>query len=460
MNTNDKVMYLESAVKKCVRDMAISRDRLLSDAIRKKTNILVSKDVEKIQKFKLKDRTYIVIPVSHYENIIDLNSYEEYKYISNLIKLTLSADEYQDEDKRTEAQYIDDALKTLSKYSFQELNIKKQIEYNEFKEPVNIKGSYFDKKIFTVEEKEQEKEHQENKDKGEPENKSEPKGESEVGCNLSDVKNEVKNEKQQQQEIKHKAQYASQKLDKQQMKIVEDLENSAFNNGGRKLISLDEKKKLTKQANEIIKSLKGYKGKTKRMNPSKRINSKAICSDNTEKIYVGKSLTDGKFIDMNIVCELSGSMSGSPIQNAVKIIYLFNKIAQAGYLEGHIILTKSNNVFEVKMPVADEVIDKINYTSYAEGIAEGMDKHTNILRNKNVIVITDSDICEKPIPDDFWDKHRINAIGMYINESVKNEELVGYDKNMYRWFKKVIIRNSFDDAINKIIHLGLKASKG
>ena len=53
----------------------------------------------------------------------------------------------------------------------------------------------------------------------------------------------------------------------------------------------------------------------------------------------------------------------------------------------------------------------------------------------------------------------MNCIGVYVNESVKSENLPGYDKNMSRWFKKTIIRNSFEDMVQKLIQIGLKATK-
>ena len=73
--------------------------------------------------------------------------------------------------------------------------------------------------------------------------------------------------------------------------------------------------------------------------------------------------------------------------------------------------------------------------------------------------MTDGDLVEEPIPEKFWDKGRMTCVGMYINESVKAEELPGYDKGMSRWFPRTIIRNSFEEAVNKMIALGLRASK-
>ena len=148
----------------------------------------------------------------------------------------------------------------------------------------------------------------------------------------------------------------------------------------------------------------------------------------------------------------------SPIKNAVKTMYIFNKLAQQGLVEGNIILSEGSEYKVLKMPVHDDVILAIGGTGGSEGLNKTITSNIDILKNRNLIVITDGDIVDEPLNPTYWDKNRINCIGMYVNEEIKTEDLPGYDKNLLRWFPKKIIRNSFDEMVQKLIQIGLKAS--
>ena len=149
----------------------------------------------------------------------------------------------------------------------------------------------------------------------------------------------------------------------------------------------------------------------------------------------------------------------SPIENAVKMAFIFNELAKNGLLEGNVILSEGSEYKVLKLPVHDDVIMAIGGTGGSEGLSKSIEANKNILKNKNLIVITDGNIVDEPLERIFWEKNKINAIGVYINEEIKTEDLPGYDKNLLRWFPKKIVRNNFDEMVQKLIQLGLRASK-
>ena len=467
LTDTEKVEYVEDILRDSLRDMALTRDDIFAKAMKDKTVFMVRKGQSKLKKFSSDDKMYISIPETVYDDIKNLDDFEQYKYISELASLTMSADEYKENEKGeviSEAELIDKACKKVENTNGEVLRFKDEIVYDDYGQPEKLKDdkTFFEPKKYIAkdEPKDEDDEAAEEASKNEDEEESTSESTSQKEISTQKVNDDLEQEEQEiekQMEVNYEAQYTSQSITEQDQETLNKIKGSLFQ--AQNIISKKELIELNKTAKDISKSLEGYFGKTKRLNPAKRISNKSICSDISDKIYIGKDYVNGRFIDQNLAIDCSGSMWGKPIKDAIKLCYIFNKIAQDGFLEGNILLSESRKNFLIKMPVHDDVILSLGGTGGGEGLAKNIKVHQEELKGKNLIVVTDGSIVDSPLEKKYWQKHKINAIGVYINESVKAENLPGYDKNLLRWFPKKIVRNSFEEMIQKLIQVGLKASK-
>ena len=471
LNQTEKIQYVEALLREVLRDNAFSRSLLFEEAMTEDTNFLVRGGETKFKKFKSDDRMYICLPETVYEHIKDMSDFEKYHYIDDTANMLMAADEYRelDEDGNTilEAELIDKAVKKVEDYTGDILPIKDEIEYDDYEQPVSLKDDetiFKPKKFSKVKSDGSTEEDEDDKAANESGNEDGEESIQQATVNAIDINDDVEQEKQEQQKImqqQYEAEYTSQSITDEEQKVIDDLKDSTFYYGRyneKTMLSSKDKAELKKYVNDIAKALRGYNGKIKRINPAKRLSSKDICSDISDKIYVGNSYVDGKFIDQNLVIDGSGSMSGKPMYNAMKLCYVFNKLAQEELVEGHIILSESHEYKVLEMPVKDEILDVLGSTGGSEGLYKTIIANKNILQNKNMICISDSSITDEPLSKEFWSKNKINALGVYVNEDVKDNNLQGYDTNMKRWFGKSIVRNNFEDMVQKLIQLGLKAS--
>jgi len=470
----EKVQYVEDILREGLRDLAFSRDEIYSQALQEKTTFMVRSGEEKLKKFSSEEQMYISIPATIYDDIKDMDDFDQYHHILDTAMLTMAAGEYRetDEDGTTilEAELVDKAVKKVEEYTGDVLPIKDEIEYDDYENPVSMKDDkamFEPKKFAKVKADGSEDKDEDDEAAKEAAEYEEGSGTSSSGtCTMQSIQDDIEQEKKENAQIleqQYKAEYTSQSITATEQKVIDDIKSSTFYYGrygdGKSILEPKVKVELNKYVNDIAKALRGYNGKVKRLNPAKRLSAKDICNDISDKIYIGKSYVDGKFIDQNIVVDCSGSMGGDPIRDAIKLCYVFNKLAQEGLLEGSIILTESGERKHLEMPVHDDIINVLGGTGGGEGLTKTLQAYKSVLRGKNVIIMTDGDLVEEPIPDKFWDEGRMNALGVYVNKSVKAEDLPGYDRGMSRWFPKTIIRNDFGEMVQKMIQLGLKASK-
>ncbi len=360
MSDTDKVQYVEDLLREGLRDLAFSRDEIYVESLQENTTFMVRTGEEKMKKFKSGEQMYVSIPASIYEEIKDMNDFDQYHHIMDTAKLTMAAQEYREIDEDgtknvIEAELVDNAVKKIENYTGDTLPIAEEIERNEFDEPIALKDDkeLFETKKYTAvkadgeeEKDDDDKAAEEAKESCESEESSTSTGTVNVQQINDDVDQEKEDLKTVQLEQEYKAEYTSQSITDTEQKTLDDIKKTTFYYGrygdGENIISPREKLELNKYVQDIAKALRGYDGKVKRINPAKRLSSKDICNDISDKIYIGKNYVNGKFIDQNIVVDCSGSMGGDPIKDAIKLCYVFNKLAQEGLLEGHIILTESS----------------------------------------------------------------------------------------------------------------------
>lgn len=211
-------------------------------------------------------------------------------------------------------------------------------------------------------------------------------------------------------------------------------------------------------ANQIAKSFKGRISRLNTVAPSKRLNTKALTSDVSEKIYRNKKGENGKFLNVNLVIDMSGSMGGTPVENALKMVYIFNEIANQGYLEGSVIWSQSNGSCKVDFPMPRDFILRMNAVNNGEGLGKNMEKYKDVLKSSDSnICMTDGNLCDDPILKSMYEKEKIEVIGVYVNKDA--EDLTEYTGSLNRWFTKSIVRRNIDELAEKLIQFSLRRKK-
>ena len=211
--------------------------------------------------------------------------------------------------------------------------------------------------------------------------------------------------------------------------------------------------KLQPKVKQLLKAFQGKGNQVKIVTPTKRMSSKDIATDR-DKCYIRKTGDKGKHINLNFLIDMSGSMGGSPVKNAVKLVYLFNQLAKEGYVKMSVLYSTTNTNYRLDLPATDAEILALNRVQSAEGLAKTIHAHADVIRGVNTICLTDGDIVDEAIDKGFWAKHRSISTGIYVNKSLSS--YTEYTGKLNKWFNHSIVRKSLDELIEWLIRTGLK----
>ena len=210
---------------------------------------------------------------------------------------------------------------------------------------------------------------------------------------------------------------------------------------------------LQPKVKQLLKAFKGTGDQIKKVSPTKRISSKDIACDR-DKCYVKKADSKGKHIKLNFLIDMSGSMGGSPVKNAVRLVYLFNQLAKEGYVTMSVLYSTTSTNYKLDLPATDAEILSLCRTQSAEGLAKTIHAHADTIRGTNTICLTDGDIVDEKIDKMFWAKHKSISTGVYVNKSLSS--YTEYTGKLNKWFNHSVVRKSLDELIEWLIRVGLK----
>lgn len=242
-------------------------------------------------------------------------------------------------------------------------------------------------------------------------------------------------------------------LVEQSLKDVEQFKGISKFHSGKSILTKQDLIKLEPKVKQLLKAFQGVGGQEKLVTPTKRMSSKDIASDR-DKCYIRKTGTKGKHIKMNLLIDMSGSMSGNPVKNAVRLVYLFNQLAKKEYVTMSVLYSTTSSNFKITLPISDAEVLSLCQVQSAEGLAKTIHAHADTIRGVNTICITDGDIVDEPINKLFWAKHRSISTGVYVNPSVKDYR--EYSGKLNKWFNHSVVRKSLDELIEWLIRVGLK----
>ncbi len=153
--------------------------------------------------------------------------------------------------------------------------------------------------------------------------------------------------------------------------------------------------------------------------------------------------------DIFFEIDCSGSMGGFHIMEGKLIITALSMLARRGHVTGHIALSAVTDgpSWEVyKLPVAQEVIDKIQGYAGAEGLEFTLRDNMALLQKADyVFVYTDAQICDRPIDKSFLHRHGVYTWGLYAGNHGS------YLEEMLKYFDKALMRDNAEALVDAML---------
>lgn len=445
----DNIFDTKYQLKMTIRNLIYTSNPVLRQNLLTGTQILHSKQYP-TQVFKLKDTKYIRV------NSNDIERLDEQE-LEDLLKFMLSINDYStqetEEPSTTDEPKLEDILtEAANKYqeeTGEDLTDTTLIEKDEFNNISKTDNVPIKLKKFKLQNEEENSNDEEDVESEENDNMTEELKQTATDTGL--VEDSID-----QQLQKQNTEVTDLKEEKEIEQTLEEVEtynkSNPFNNG-TSILNSEEIKALNHMTHQLLKAFKGHRSKEKTITPKKHINAKSLATDN-DRFYVNKKAPKGKHITFNLLIDMSGSMDGTPMKNAVSLIYLFNRLARLGYVTGHVIYSATGKHHVAPLGISDAEVLGNGKTYGAEGLADTIDKEVDILKNKNLICITDGDIVDRPIDKNFWRKHKIVATGVYVNKQLKDP--LEYSGILDNWFDHSLVRKDLEELIQLLIKIGIK----
>jgi len=154
-----------------------------------------------------------------------------------------------------------------------------------------------------------------------------------------------------------------------------------------------------------------------------------------------------KRVFLEIDC--SGSMSGFHTDEGKVLLSALSMLARQGHIEGHVALSAviGGPRWELyQLPVAQEVINRIEGYAGAEGLEFAMRDNLKLLREADyVFVYTDGQISDNAIDKAYFHQYGVYTWGLYAGD---NEGFLG---SMMKYFDKAILRRSAEALVDAML---------
>ena len=211
--------------------------------------------------------------------------------------------------------------------------------------------------------------------------------------------------------------------------------------------SVDQKlvDKLTPLA---IKALQHKKAKKRSQGKTTRyLNVKNAIHKKYDRLY-NKKVPGRKKRKINVIVDLSGSMSGEPSLHARTIVAIFNELCAKHIINGNLILSAGRRVHLhglAPFPVEHEIIKKLEGFANTEELAQTFKVYEAEMKRADInFVITDGMINDDPIDKATLHSKGIYTIGIYVGNPS--------DAHLDKWFDMGIAKKTLHEAIDHLIY--------
>ena len=202
----------------------------------------------------------------------------------------------------------------------------------------------------------------------------------------------------------------------------------------------------------LYESLVGRIGKKNSQSPAKKLNKRNVASDLSDNIYISNDPVGGKKLNINVIIDTSGSMSGNYIDDAVYILYVFNELARRGVVSGKIMLSANKASGMWDFPMNNSMLQSIAAHNGGEGF-----KHTMAIRWAEMkaadfnIAITDGQLTDGYIDLTAFEAAGIYVTGMYVGRGMDKKNITRYTGGLKEWFSHSIVRPSVEEGVYSIV---------
>lgn len=435
-----KKQLLEDRIRNSVLNLIIERDQsFLRTARARKTNIIVNNREGGLQEFEVDGDRYISFPDSLEDKLSEMLDIDAEGYMDNLLKLsTTSLDS--NEFKTTQ----------------DNIELFEETKRNRYKritgEEIELSDYVYEARASSGDADKDSKENKKDIKEGSPEDSISKI--TERGMSDKDdiyVNSEV--------EITNTRSTREYKFEDTELNPDSKFEINSGNDNrfcsDYIVMTEHRENELKSLSKRIVKSFNGRISKLNTSNPSKKIRCKVLSTDTTEKIYQNKRGENGKHLKVNLIIDMSGSMSGKPVKNAVEMIYIFNELALSKKLTGCVIWSESINRAKSTFPMPRDFIKRMLSTGGSEGLGRNLKHYIKELREADEnICMTDGQLSDDAILTSFYEKEKIRITGVYVNEDAK--DLTEYTGSLNRWFTRSLVRRNMEELTEKLIQLCLR----
>jgi hypothetical protein len=435
---------LEQRIKDSVLNLVIERDQSFLKTSRKgKTSIIVNKRGGGIQEFNHNGRRFISFPDEMENEFEGLTEEQAENKMDSILKLATTKFDAVEEPEQFNR--LEDAEKKYKDITGTESNFEQEIDSS----TGEVKNNPFEYRAVKAEkDNKDDVEEGENGSSGSCSLGSKGFENSSVGQSMVAVSEGSREEREYE--------FQDTDLDAGGSLPKEVKDNTFFSRHSH--INKHREEQLKSLAKQIVKSFKGRISKQKTIVPSKRLVSKSLTNDNTEKIYSNKRGDNGKFLKINLIIDMSGSMSGTPVKNAIEMIYIFNEICAMGHLSGNVLWSETGSRCKVNFPMPKEFVKKMGATGGGEGLGENLQHYKDMLKEADTnICMTDGCLTNDTILKSMYAKEKIDIIGVYVNKDAK--DLTEYTGSLDRWFTRSLVRNTTEELCEKLIQFSLRKKK-
>lgn len=184
---------------------------------------------------------------------------------------------------------------------------------------------------------------------------------------------------------------------------------------------------------------------TKRLNP-KRFGMKVVSP--SVSIYKKAGKPKPMLKSVNLIIDMSGSMSGAHEVGSMQLISIFSELAEMGVVKGNVIYSLPSGGAVYKLPMKKEDIVRFRAIFGSEGLQNTFTKSVDIIKRAEYnFFITDGNITDAPLDKNAIKAKGIYTTGLYIGRPQQSEILL-------EWFEKGICRETLtelaDEMVNKL----------
>lgn len=187
--------------------------------------------------------------------------------------------------------------------------------------------------------------------------------------------------------------------------------------------------------------------------PAKRVSVRHALQGQARWVRRVEVAGQNKLRRLLVVVDVSGSMDGRPLEAAAHLIAGLSACAQAGELEGDVVLSttgeKGSAWMRKPLPwTMEEARSLISHDT--EGLAQTLRENDElVVEADETYVMTDGHIGGPRIPHEAYRRRGLRVTGLYCNED--RDDLESVHEQMQQHFQRYVVRNTIESLVEGLV---------